>query len=89
MTGSLDLQADLAEGVTAAHAAPWSAGRFPRDRKRRDRASLIALLLGVGLLWPLPLGGALLMVAATFALVISWEEELDDLRPPAPALAAP
>jgi hypothetical protein len=36
----------------------------------------------VGLLWPLPLGGALLMVASTFMLVISLEEELD-VRPPA------
>ena len=40
----------------------------------RHRISLLALLLGMGLLWPLPLGGAVLMVAATFALVISWEE---------------
>ncbi len=48
----------------------------------RHRISLLALLLGMGLLWPLPLGGAVLMVAATFALVISWEEELD-ARPPA------
>jgi hypothetical protein len=77
------VQADV-EGVTAAQAAPWSAGAIPRDRKLRVRTALIALLLGVGLLWPLPLGGALLMVAATFVLVISLEEELDDARPPAP-----
>jgi len=57
---------------------------FPRDRKVRLRTALIALLLGVGLLWPLPLGGALLMVAATFVLVISLEEELDAALPPAP-----
>ena len=63
------MQDDL-EGVTAAH------------RKLRVRITLIALLLGVGLLWPLPLGGALLMVASTFMLVISLEEELD-VRPPA------
>jgi hypothetical protein len=77
------VQADI-EGVTAAHAAPQSAGVFPRDRTLRVRITLIALLLGVGLLWPLPLAGALLMVAATFVLVISLEEELDHARPPAP-----
>jgi hypothetical protein len=77
------VQADI-EGVTAAQAAPRSAGAFPRDRKLRVRTSLMALLLGVGLLWPLPVGGALLMVAATFMLVISLEEQLDDVRPPAP-----
>ena len=77
------MQADI-EGVTAARAAPRSARAFPRDPKVRIRTTLIALLLGVGLLWPLPLGGALLMVAATFVLVISLEEELDHARPPAP-----
>ena len=48
----------------------------------RHRTSLIALLLGVALLWPLPLGAAVLMVTATFALVISWEGELGIARPP-------
>jgi hypothetical protein len=47
----------------------------------RHRISLIAFFLGVVLLWPLPLGAAVLMVTATFALVISWEEELDVARP--------
>jgi len=47
----------------------------------RHRISLLALLLGMGLLWPLPLGGAVLIVAATSALAISWEEQLD-ARPP-------
>lgn len=79
------MQADLAEGVTAVHAAPRGAGAFPRDLKLRDRTSLIALLIGGGLLWPLPLGGALLMVVATFALVISAEERLDAALPVAPA----
>ena len=46
------------------------------------RLSLIAFFLGLALLWPLPLGAAVLMVTATFALVISWEEELDTARPP-------
>jgi hypothetical protein len=53
-----------------------------RESDVRHRLSLIALLLGVALLWPLPLGAAVLMVAATFALVISWEEELDVARQP-------
>ena len=60
---------DLAEGV------------YPRDRKIRQRISLTALLLGVGLLWPLPVAGAVLMVAATFALVISWEDGLQGPLP--------
>ena len=47
------------------------------------RISLTALLLGVGMLWPLPVGAAVLMVAATFALVISWE---DGLQGPPPVL---
>lgn len=57
-----------------------------RESDVRHRISLIALLLGVALLWPLPLGAAVLMVAATFALVISWEEELDVARPPTAAI---
>jgi hypothetical protein len=44
--------------------------------KRGHRTFLLALLVGVGLLWPVPLGGALLMVAASFGLVISWDNEL-------------
>ena len=79
------MKADRAEGVIAANAAPRSDGAFPRDRKLRDRTSLIALLIGGGLLWPLPVGGALLMVLATFALVISCEERLDAALPLAPA----
>ncbi len=58
------MPADLAEGLT------------PQDRKIRNRISLTALLLGVGLLWPFPLGAAVLMVAAAFALVISLEDAL-------------
>ena len=53
-----------------------------RESAVRHRISYTALLLGVALLWPLPLGAAVLMVAATFALVISWEEELDVAQPP-------
>jgi hypothetical protein len=53
-----------------------------RESDLRHRLSLIGFFLGVALLWPLPLGAAVLMVTATFALVISWEEELDIARPP-------
>jgi hypothetical protein len=67
------LQADLIEGVNAAHAPS-------RDRKIRDRSALMALLLGIGLLWPLPTGGALLMVAGAFGLAISWEDGLVEAR---------
>ena len=58
------MAADLAQGLT------------PRDRKIRNRIALYALMLGVGLLWPFPLGAAVLMVAAAFALVISLEDGL-------------
>jgi hypothetical protein len=58
------MRADPAEHLTAA------------QLKRRNRTLLLALLVGVGLLWTVPLGGALLMVAASFGLVISWETEL-------------
>jgi hypothetical protein len=57
-------------------AADLVEGLIPRDRKIRNRISLTALLLGVGLLWPFPLGAAVLMVAAAFALVISLEDAL-------------
>ena len=43
----------------------------------QNRMSLTALLLGVGLLWPFPVGAAVLMVVAAFALVISWEDEFN------------
>jgi hypothetical protein len=71
--GVWTLQANLAEGVTA-------------DRKIRNRISLAALVLGVGLLWPFPLGAAVLMVPATFALVISLEDEFA-VSAPVPATA--
>jgi hypothetical protein len=58
-----------------------------RESDLRHQLSLIAFFLGVALLWPLPLGAAVLMVTATFALVISWEEELDLARPPNPPIS--
>ena len=66
------MPADLAEGL------------IPQDRKIRNRISLTALLLGVGLLWPFPLGAAVLMVAAAFALVISLEDALTASPPARP-----
>jgi len=60
-----------------------------RESDLRHRISLFTLLLGTALFWPLPLGAAVLMVGATFALVISWEEELDVARPGAGTLTPP
>jgi hypothetical protein len=54
---------------------------IPRDRKVRNRISVTALLLGLGLLWPFPVGAAVLMVAAAFALVISLEDGLTVSQP--------
>lgn len=61
-------------------------GLVPRDRNVRNRISLTALLLGLGLLWPFPVGAAVLMVAAAFTLVISLEDGLTD-SPPVPRTA--
>jgi hypothetical protein len=66
--------ADLADGL------------IPRDRKVRNRIALTALLFGLGLLWPFPVGAAVLMVAAAFALVISLEDGLT-VSPPVPRTA--
>ena len=63
-----------------------SQGLIPRDRKVRNRISLAALLVGLGLLWAFPVGAAVLMVAATFALVISLEDGLT-VSPPVPRTA--
>lgn len=70
------MRADRCEWVTAAQSAKGPVEVSPPDLKIRNRTLLMALLVGAGLLWPLPLGGALLMVAASFGLVISWETEL-------------
>jgi hypothetical protein len=67
------MQTDLAEGTTAGHPSP-------RDRKIRDRSAMTALLLGLGFLWPIPVGGALLMVAGALGLAISWEDGLVEAR---------
>lgn len=80
------MHADIAEGATATHASSRSSQLFPRDLKLRDRSALLAVLVGMALLWPFPLGGVLLMVAGTFGLAISWEDELIEAHvfPPAP-----
>jgi hypothetical protein len=51
----------------------------------------MAILVGVGLTWPLPLGGALLAVVASFGFVISWEAELGRavMLTPSPAVVPP
>lgn len=79
------MQAAVAEGATTAHATPRSSLKLPGDLRLRDRSALIAFLVGMALLWPLPLGGVLLMVAGTFALAISWEDQLIEARVPPPA----
>lgn len=42
----------------------------------RSRFSLIMLALGVLLLWPVPLGGALLLVTASIGLAIAFESDM-------------
>ena len=59
------MRADRAQDFAIAEPTP--------DATLRTRLFLTALLLGVALLWALPLGGALLMVTASFGLVIAWE----------------
>ena len=48
-----------------------------------NKISLALLLLGAALLWPLPVGGALLLVTAAVGLAVCWEAELE----PRPAVA--
>ncbi|HEV7864422.1 MAG TPA: hypothetical protein VGR20_17065 [Acidimicrobiia bacterium] len=42
------------------------------------RISAAMLLLGVGLLWPVPLGGALVLVVGGFGMAIVTEADLAD-----------
>lgn len=46
-------------------------------RTEYSRIWLLVILVGISLTWPLPLGGALLAVGASFGFVIAWEAELD------------
>ena len=61
-------------------------------RTDHSRIWLMTLLLGAALSWPLPLGGILLAVAASFGLVISWEAGMSQGEmtpvPVAPAVPA-
>ena len=50
-----------------------------------NKIILAMLLLGVALLWVVPLGGALLLVTAAVDLAIRWETELPET--PVPAVA--
>jgi hypothetical protein len=52
-----------------------------------NKLMLLMLLLGAGLLWSMPLGGALLLVTASIGLAICWEAELEPRPSVAPALA--
>jgi hypothetical protein len=58
-------------------------------RTEPSRIWLMAILVGVGLTWPLPLGGALLAVAASFGFVIAWEAELGGTVVMTPAVTEP
>lgn len=43
---------------------------------RVHKVSVLLLVLGVALLWPVPLGGALLLVIAAIGLAIAWEADM-------------
>lgn len=46
------------------------------QRRLQNKISMVMLLLGVALLWPVPLGGALLLVTAAIGLAIAWEADM-------------
>ncbi|MGH9037207.1 MAG: hypothetical protein ACRD0O_15720 [Acidimicrobiia bacterium] len=46
----------------------------------RTRFSLIMMVLGLALLWPVPLGGALLLVTASVGLAIAFESDMEPAR---------
>ena len=46
----------------------------------RTRVSVIMLVLGLLLLWPVPLGGALLLVTASVGLAIAVESDMTPTR---------
>ena len=54
------------------------------------KVSVAMLLVGLALLWLVPLGGALLLVAAGMGLAIAWEADMAGDAPllPAPAITA-
>jgi hypothetical protein len=46
----------------------------------RTRFSVVMLVLGLLLLWPVPLGGALLLVTASVGLAIAVESDMAPTR---------
>ena len=46
----------------------------------RTRFSMVMLVLGLLLLWPVPLGGALLLVTASVGLAIAFESDMAPAR---------
>lgn len=57
----------------AAEGRPSSpAGPIPQLGRAR-RVSVVAMVVGVALLWVVPLGGALLVASAGLGLAIGWE----------------
>lgn len=46
----------------------------------QTRFSLIMLALGLLLLWPVPLGGALLIVTASIGLAIAFESDMAPVK---------
>jgi hypothetical protein len=46
----------------------------------RTRFSVVMLVLGLLLLWPVPLGGALLLVTASVGLAIAVESDMAPAR---------
>jgi hypothetical protein len=46
----------------------------------RTRFSLVMLVLGLVLLWPVPLGGALILVTASIGLAIAVESDMAPAR---------
>jgi hypothetical protein len=46
----------------------------------QTRFSVIMLLVGMVLLWPVPLGGALMIVTASVGLAIAFESDMSPAR---------
>lgn len=70
-------------------AATWPdappAGVGPAHPERARSASLAMLVLGVALLWPFPLGGALLLGSAGLGLTACWRATPGGIPAPLPA----
>lgn len=70
-------------------AATWPdappAGVGPAHPERARSASMAMLVLGVALLWPFPLGGALLLGSAGLGLTACWRATPGGIPAPLPA----